>query len=90
MVRPVESESPVSRTSVSRVMRTDATPDKQAEHRVDQKGEGSTEKRKKKPDHPLHADAVELHDTEGKSEGEEGKIPESPKGPASDHIDVTG
>ena len=90
MVRPVESESPVSRTSVSRVVRADATPDKQAEHRVDQNGEGSTEKRKKKPDHPLHADAVNLHETERKSGGEEGKIPESPKSPASDHIDVTG
>lgn len=90
MVRPVESESPASRSSVSRVVRTDATPDKQAEHRVDQKGEGSTDKRRKKPDHPLHADAVDLHKTERENGGEEGKTPESPKGPASDHIDVTG
>lgn len=91
MVRPVESEAPVpSPRSGSRVVRTDATPDKQAEHRVDQRGEPSNEKRKKSPDHPLHADAVELQGPEGDADGDEEDRPGSPKGPASDHIDVTG
>ena len=97
MVRPVESDVPApQRGRASRVKRTDATPDKHAEHRVDDRGGQSgqqrdpQEKEKSADEHPLHAETVTLQGTQKEAGGEEGEDPEVPETPPSDHIDVTG
>ena len=91
MVRPIEPEAPISKAkSVSRVQRTDSAPDKQAEHRVDDRGGESKEKRNKKSDHSLHAETVHLQGLKRDAGEDEGKDPKSPEAPSGDHIDVTG